>query len=579
MIHAVRANVSTFRSIKFSSGMNIILAERTSESGEKDSRNGLGKTSLISIINFCLGSSSRPRKGLRVPALEAWQFTLDISLGSRRLQVHRSVEKPNMVIVEGDIEGLDNRVRRGGALDLRLKDWKAILGREMFSLPEQLDNEQYSPTFRSLFGYFARQGRNAYTNPFEHNSKQREWDKQVNNTFLLGLSWKNAREWQRLKDKGKILDTLKKAVSSGLVEGMVGSLGELETERIRLSVIRSRQEEELRTFRVHPEYRHIEEEASRLTAEIHELSNQNIADERLLTCYRESLLKVKDIDPEVIRDLYEQAGVELPGLVIRRLEEVQEFNIKLLHNRKEFLASEIKSLEFAIESRNALISEYTEERATQLSVLKEHGALKEYTVLQQRFLSTTALVNDVDTRIANLRKFRKGRSSLQVELAQLFQKANLAYDENYSIRERAVNLFNSHSEALYQVPGRLVIEIRETGFKFTVDIERSGSQGIDCMKVFCYDLMLAQLWSNRPCRPGFLIHDSTIYDGVDERQVANALQRACDVSSENGFQYICTMNSDSIPEEDFQEGFEFEKYIRHTLSDSTPEGSLFGFRF
>jgi len=47
---------------------------------------------------------------------------------------------------------------------------------------------------------------------------------------------------------------------------------------------------------------------------------------------------------------------------------------------------------------------------------------------------------------------------------------------------------------------------------------------------FCYDLMLARLWPARPATPGFLIHDSTIFDGVDERQRALALDLAANES-------------------------------------------------
>jgi uncharacterized protein YydD (DUF2326 family) len=53
----VRADQPTFRDVTFTSGFNVVLAERTKESTKKDSRNGLGKSTLIEIISFCLGSS------------------------------------------------------------------------------------------------------------------------------------------------------------------------------------------------------------------------------------------------------------------------------------------------------------------------------------------------------------------------------------------------------------------------------------------------------------------------------------------------------------------------------------------
>ena len=61
MITAVRCNMSSFRDIEFTPGFNVVLADRTKESEDRDSRNGLGKTTLIEIIHFCLGS--RTRKG------------------------------------------------------------------------------------------------------------------------------------------------------------------------------------------------------------------------------------------------------------------------------------------------------------------------------------------------------------------------------------------------------------------------------------------------------------------------------------------------------------------------------------
>ena len=77
-------------------------------------------------------------------------------------------------------------------------------------MPQQ--DGKYPPTFRSLICYMARRGRDAFSTPFEHYRKQLEWDKQVNNAFLLGLSWENAQAWQKLKDNEAEFSTLKVAL-------------------------------------------------------------------------------------------------------------------------------------------------------------------------------------------------------------------------------------------------------------------------------------------------------------------------------------------------------------------------------
>ena len=99
------------------------------------------------------------------------------------------------------------------------------------------------------------------------------------------------------------------------------------------------------------------------------------------------------------------------------------------------------------------------------------------------------------------------------------------------------------------------------------------------MKVFCYDWVLSKIWSVKEQKPFGLIHDSIIFDGVDERQRALALQLAAQTSEELGFQYICTLNSDMIPHEEFEEGFNIDEFVRITLTDDKPEGGLLGIRY
>jgi uncharacterized protein YydD (DUF2326 family) len=56
MINTISANQPSFKTVEFTPGFNVIIADRTESSGVKDSRNGLGKSTLIEIIHFCLGA-------------------------------------------------------------------------------------------------------------------------------------------------------------------------------------------------------------------------------------------------------------------------------------------------------------------------------------------------------------------------------------------------------------------------------------------------------------------------------------------------------------------------------------------
>jgi uncharacterized protein YydD (DUF2326 family) len=579
MITAVKANQATFRPVEFRPGFNVVLADRTKESSKKDSRNGLGKSTLIDVIHFCLGSGTRAGQGLRVPQLRGWSFTLELVLSGRAIAVSRSTDDDRFVVVQGDTSGwaIEPDAHEGRPV-LAVADWTRVLGTLMFGLPVQAPTP-YVPTFRSLISYVIRRGRDAFTTPFEHYRKQSEWDKQVANAFLLGLSWEDARDFQLLKDKEALLGKLKSASKAGLMDSLLGSVGELEAEKVRLEQRLTEKKRSLGAFRVLPEYRTVEAEANALTAEAHDLVNRTLSQERLLSLYQTSLRDERHPDQDDVVALFRQAGVDLPGALVRKLEEVKEFHNTVLSNRRSFLEQEIVMIRRAIADRSRRVEELTEKKQNLLSILKAHGALEELTVLQRAALETEGALRDVVSRISNLKRFDEGKSAVRIDRELLTQRARRDYQEREDARQRAIMLFNENSEALYEAPGRLAIDVTPTGFKFDVEIERSGSLGVSSMKVFCYDMAIAEIWASHPLSPRLLVHDSSIFADVDERQVAHALELAARKSSSKGFQYICTLNSDAIPTADFSPGFSLDPYVRMRLTDADETGCLLGVRF
>ncbi len=581
MIHSVRADQPSFKTVEFTNGFNVVVAERTPEATKKDSRNGSGKTSLIEIIHFCLGASAKPKEGLRRPELEGWTFFLDIDLRGRRYLISRNTEKYGRIYIEGDYSDwpITPKEDVDGNAALSVKQWNAVLGWLVFNIAIPKPDDKYQPTFRSLISYFIRKGRDAFSIPFEHFRKQSVWDKQVNNAFLLGLGWEYAQRWQLLKDKEQAVKQLKSVAQSGLLSNLMGTTGNLETAVVRLEEQVRQTKAQLETFQVHPQYSEIEERANQLTNLIHQFSNANVHDRQLIQLYEGNLLEEQPANNETVTKIYEEAGIILPKQIVRRFDEVKAFHEKISSDRRTFLEEERRRLTAVIAERENSIRISSQERASLMEILQTHGALEEYTKLQQQHLQRFAELEEVRTRLNNLHQFEREQSNLKIENEQLLVEARADHDERRELRERAISLFNANSEALYKSPGNLIINTDSTGFKFQVEIERSSSQGIEQMKVFCYDLTLAQLWAEKEKGLGVLIHDSTIFDGVDERQVAQALELAAYTSQAIGFQYICCLNSDLIPYQDFSPDFDIDQYRRLELTDATIEGGLFGIRF
>lgn len=582
MIHRVSANRPTFNSVDFMPGLNVVVAERSAAATQKDTRNGLGKSTLIEIIDFCLGSNATKGKGLCIEPLIGWEFTLDLSVGGRRVLATRSTEAPNEILIEGETSGWMEQPKLDGTNKrsvLALDQWRRVLGWAFFGLASIGKGRKYKPTYRSLVSYFVRQGLSAYEDPFSHHRRQKAWDSRLHVAFLLGLNWEYAARWQELKDQEDALKAISDAIKTGAVEGALGSVGELEAERVHLEEEVKRGAEALDSFKVHPQYEEIQREADRATKLIHELVNRNLEESRNLSRYRDSVSEEQSPHDQDLVRVFEEARVLFPDAVKKTLADARAFHGRIVGNRRAFLETEIRRLEASIAARTNEIESKTSTRSSMLEVLRTHGALQEMSLMQGRQVETRERLERVRTRIAEIRENSSRRRDVRVAKEELSELADRDHEERRELWSKAVRLFNDNSQALYETPGRLIIDIGDTGFKYSVEIERSGSEGIGKMKVFCFDLMLLELARDQSRAIDFLIHDSLLYDGVDSRQRAQALERAAHVTESLGAQYICALNSDEVPHGDFSEGFDFERHIRLVLRDRDPSDSLLGVQF
>src|ERR1039457_6930304 len=99
MIKRISCDQESFKESSFKPGFNIIIAERTEKSTDKDSRNGAGKTSLVEVIHFLLGNTPKKNSLLRVKELEDWTFTLDLTLNGKDYSVSRNTKNFKVVYI------------------------------------------------------------------------------------------------------------------------------------------------------------------------------------------------------------------------------------------------------------------------------------------------------------------------------------------------------------------------------------------------------------------------------------------------------------------------------------------------
>lgn len=581
MIYSIRSNQPQFRKVDFSPGFNVVLASRTDLSSDKDSRNGLGKSTLIDIIHFLLGKKATDR--LPEGKLKNWSFNMTLDLGENRVTVTRAISTPKKLFITGGGEEFQKSLEKyfsNGQFELSPQQWINVLGYYHFGLDAEND-ESYTPTYSSLVNYFSRRNgtRGGYTEPFRQSSKQNPYDIKINNSYLLGLGWEFSKKFHILKDREKVLTQIKREARSGMLSNILGVISELDSERIRLEARASNEEVGLKNYKPLPQYEEFVRQSNSFTEAIHSALNSKKEYELLTHTYENNLNEEEDVDPALVLKLYKEAEIDLPNLIKKRLDDVKEFNKLIVRNRREFLKNEISRLQGEIRKLELQVEENTSKRAELNSLIKSHKSQDEYEELIKLHQRTLGELENTKNRIMNMKRFDEGKRELTKDLEILVHEANLDLEAREAKRKYAILKYDEFSHSLYEVKGVLNIGFTNKGLQLKVEIERSGSSGIDNMKIFCYDLVLANIWAKKDHSPGFLIHDSIIFDPVDERQKARALELASTESRNNNYQYICMLNSDDVPYNEFTDIFQFDDFVRLELTDASPEGSLLGFRF
>jgi uncharacterized protein YydD (DUF2326 family) len=555
----------------------VVLADTTEDSKETESTNGLGKTTLIRIIHFCLGSDLARDKALNHPDLAGVTFGLDLQVGGALVTVSRNTSTPKEIAVSQSLVeslSIERKAVDDEMVAISLDHWKLVLSERFFPFARTQPGN-FQPSFRDIAGYLMRVGKPAFTDPQLSFQGQPGASKRLTLSFLLGLNWGLQRSIQdqianrgHLKDASKLRRT---AESSGDQK----SIGELEAERVALETLLRTKQKEVEAFNVREDYRDLESNLGAIDRQLHDTINENFADTRLRDYYLQSTTEVPEADRARPLAILQDAGAIFKEEALRTLGEVASFHEQVYRNRKDFLQGEIARLSDAINERNATIDQLSKEKQRLLGVLRTSGAIDTLIALQRTHTDLNArhqvLLSQIDERKAVDRKSDEIAAGIARDKTLL--KSDLE-DRREAIDEVRA-LFAEYTQVLYGRPGRLGVDVGPEGYSFSFTIDREGSDGVDQMVVFCFDLTVASVWAKRGQGFPVLIHDSSLFADVDPRQYAAALKLAAENSVKYGFQYICCLNVGSLPRDHFAD-FDIEPFVRLRLTDKGPEGRLLG---
>ncbi|WP_407320341.1 DUF2326 domain-containing protein [Isoptericola halotolerans] len=551
----------------------MVLAERTQGAAVTESRNGLGKTTAVALIDFCLGANMGEH--LRQMVGRGWTFKLDlVAPGGAEISASRSPDSPRDVVLAGDLArarfpDLD-QMSIAGEVVLGVRKWTSWLGRVTFYRGR--DAEQ-GPSFRSLAKHLIRFRGDSFIDPFRPVANQAAADVQLENAFLLDLDWSLVEEWGSLKDRK---NRLALAQSGDLDVG--AQIADLEAQCVRLGRRAERMQQDAAHFEVLPEFRDVENRVNSGSRKLKQLSNSNVADRQLLQMYERQIDEERSNSEDWIAELFDDANVHLGEAVVRSLEEASDFRREVERNRESYLQTEIRRIRERVLLREAEQEQLAGQHAEDLRLLDSGGALEDFAELQKSLAEALTELAEARARLATLRNLSENEAQVKRDELDIASRTDLDLQERFSRREPIIARFGEIMEMLLGESADIRVRRGRTGFMFETRLPRTGSSGVNLMAIFAYDIALTENLQAEGRGLGFLVHDSLIFADVDERQTAMAIDIASRSAVQYGYQYLLTMNSDKVPWSEFRNQDEFRRSMVLTLDDGSPSGSLLGLR-
>ena len=528
----LRANKGGFHPVTFRpDGVSLVVGVRTDTTRAARSKtyNGVGKSLLTYLIDFCLGAKNNKQLARHLPD---WVFSLEFLLDGECHCVERSCANQNVVILDGEERRLTSLCKW-----LEERAFGDLAGVKHLS-------------WRSLVSLFNRQGKPGYLRFDQTHHREQPYTQLIRNSFLLGLDLQLAQNKYELRQQSRKLKALKDSFESDPVlrEYFTGNrevnldLRDLEEEITQL-------ESSLRDFRVAENYEEIERESQETKRRWRELRNEKHVLEQALQQIAHSVREHPDVAASEVAEVYAAAARRLPDLVLRQLHEVERFHRDLLSARRKRLNQERHTLETRLRQLDPELHRLEKLKDQHLQFLREHGAFAEYLVLSDRLADRKHQAQKLHDYRALSSEYGRRMQQTKLRMAEETVKASQYLEDSRTIVDENSERFRTLARRLYPgVPCGLVVRNNEKENELRFDIEAKihadASDGINECKVFCFDVTLLIARHNH--RMNFLVHDSRLFSDMDPRQRAEVFRIAAEYTAHGGLQYIATLNQDLI---------------------------------
>lgn len=561
---SLSASENSFKSIIFNkSGASFILAKQNNPEQHDNSKtyNGVGKSLLVALIDFCLGASTSNKitKSLQ-QTLPEWFFILKVEINNKPYEIIRHTKTPKHISLNDEQLSLNE-------FCIKLKDL-------CFDIPTDFKYLSY----RALLPFFLRASKQSYIHYDEPAKAGSPYQKQLYNAFLLGLDVNLSQTKMRLK---KEIDETKKLhanikndpILRQFFEGARDSslaLADLDEKIAQLEV-------NLQAFEVADDYYKIKQEADAIKKKIETTQNQLVLKKTNINNINKSLKITPDVNREDIQKIYHESKLVFQFTIEKQLTELEKFFYDLTINRTKRLQQQKQRIIDEIEELEKQFSTLKTNLDSHLKFLEAHQAL-------DIFIKMSSKLADLQQQREKLRSYEKlqhdyehRKTSLRKEMLLESEKTlryleDIKPDLNNIMESFRVLVKQFYPESLAGITVRNNDGKNQLRYDIEAKIQSDSSDGINSVKLFCYDLTLLMHGSHHVMN--FIFHDSRLFSDIDEVHCNELFEIVKDRFSNK--QYIASINQNQLNALSSKAQEFITEHIVTELTDDSDSGKLLG---
>jgi uncharacterized protein YydD (DUF2326 family) len=588
-LNCIYSETRLFDRVVFHPGINIILGKYPSDERNTDGKrsvNGIGKSTLVRLIDFALLSS--PGQGAlnpkTYPFLQDHNVVLEITIDEVIYRIVRSFENPSTVHFGRKDESLVEYTK----LELR-----EVLGNKFFMSGTYPGGYYTNTWFRELIKFFVKDdiGRRGQDTPINFLARRRGVRKAqllTYNFFLLGLPNEHLYDYGNVQVQSGDKATARRELERQIEQETGKPISEFRTEVAKFKERVTLLETSLQEFEFLETYKDVEERLVEIARLISEQLGRYHAYRKTLERYAESYRVEIEVSVEKVRALYEDVDRDLGTFVEKTLDEVIQFRREIAENRRRFLTDKERELEGAISQVMSDITALERKRQKLYNLLQEKGAFDSIRHTYEQLIEEKVDLERSSAKLTQLLEMQSSIAKLRLRLSELTS----AIIEDIRASQEQINalrlLYKEILENAIFVDKSTqggYLDVQEDSSKrppidIIVNVPKSESLGKYQFSLLAYDLTVffSIIRSGRRL-PHFLIHDG-VFHSIARKTVVNVLNHVYQQSLANsGFQYIITGNEDEfeIPPSErslYQYHFDFDKVVVVTY-EATPEKMIF----